>query len=288
MQCLACLPEWERAIDHDAELAGRQEPAQDGHQRALVRWRERATSQLGGHGGAGHQPQHARDAAEPMMPSRTEGVMADQHIATARLQDPAYRGEGVVTGHVEDEVPPFAPPGEVLLDVVDGPVGAQCAQERELVWGIDSGDLRAIGLGELERDGAHAAAGTVDQDSLPCRNPALRRLLSAIRPTVGTAAASSKLIVDGLCASPFSGAVAYSANAPPLRHWRTPRRVSPKTSSLGWNRVTTRPTDSTTPATSVPGTRIVGRRTPDPMRRSAAGWPVTTCHTSGCTDAART
>ena len=59
-------------------------------------------------------------------------------------------------------------------------------------------------------------------------------------PAVGTAAASSKLTPGGLSATPTSGAVAYSANAPPLRHW-TPRTVSPKTSSPGLNRVTALP-----------------------------------------------
>ena len=87
---------------------------------------------------------------------------------------------------------------------------------------------------------------------------------------MGTAAASSKLTPEGLSATPSSGAVAYSANAPPLRHW-TPRTVSPNTSSPGRNRVTADPTDSTTPATSVPGTRSLGCRTPAPISRSTAG-----------------
>ncbi len=60
---------------------------------------------------------------------------------------------------------------------------------------------------------------------------------------VGTAAASSKLTPEGLSATPSSGAVAYSANAPPLLH-ATPRTVSPKTSSPGLNLVTALPTDA--------------------------------------------
>ena len=113
------------------------------------------------------------------------------------------------------------------------------------------------------------------------------RLFRAISPAVGTAAASSKLTSGGLSATPASGAVAYSAKAPPLRHC-TPRMVSANTSSPARKRVTAAPTDSTIPATSVPGTRSFGRRMPEPIRRSAHGRPATTCQTSGCTEAART
>ena len=47
--------------------------------------------------------------------------------------------------------------------------------------------------------------------------------------------ASSKEVFEGLSATPSSGAVAYSAYAPPLRHCM-PRSVSPKTSSPGLTR----------------------------------------------------
>ena len=127
VQCLACLPERERPINRYAELTGRQELTQDGYQRALVRRRERATTQLGGPGRAGHQPQHVRDAAEPAVPGRAECVMADEHVTTARRQDPANLGERVVAGHVKDEVPPRTAAGEVFHRVVDDPVHAQGA-----------------------------------------------------------------------------------------------------------------------------------------------------------------
>ena len=108
-----------------------------------------------------------------------------------------------------------------------------------------------------------------------------------MRPAVGTAAACSKLSLAGLRASTSSGTDTYSANAPPLRHWM-PLTVSPNTSSPAWNRVTARPTDSTRPAMSMPGTRCLGRRTPLPISRSTCGRPRTVCQTSGCTDAACT
>src|SRR5215211_4253049 len=48
------------------------------------------------------------------------------------------------------------------------------------------------------------------------------------------------------------------------------------------------PTDSTRPATSVPGMRFFGLSRPAPMRRRTYGRPLTTCQTSGWTEAAWT
>ena len=80
-----------------------------------------------------------------------------------------------------------------------------------------------------------------------------RRAWSAVVPEMPTAAACSKLRFAGFGASLASGARAYSANVPV---------PTPKTSSPGWNRVTSLPTASTTPATSIPGTGFLGARSP--------------------------
>jgi hypothetical protein len=74
----------------------------------------------------------------------------------------------------------------------------------------------------------------------------------------GTAAACSNDRFDGLRASLFSGAAAYSANDP---------RALPYTSSPTAKRVTAEPIATTVPATSMPGTGFFGRRNPKPMMR---------------------
>ena len=65
---------------------------------ALVRWRERTTPQLGDHGRAHHQPQQARDAAEPGVAGGPERVVPDQHVGTTRLQRSAGFLEGWLPG----------------------------------------------------------------------------------------------------------------------------------------------------------------------------------------------
>ena len=75
---------------------------------------------------------------------------------------------------------------------------------------------------------------------------------------IGTTAACSKVRFAGLWASLSSRAAAYSANEP---------RDIPYTSSPTANRVTSEPTATTVPATSMPGTGFFGRRNPNPMMR---------------------
>lgn len=79
----------------------------------------------------------------------------------------------------------------------------------------------------------------------------------------GTVAASSKLMLGGLCAHARSAPQAYSPKAPYPNCVR-----SPKTSSPGRNAVTPCPTDSTSPAASNPSPAFFGRRIPVPMRVS--------------------
>ena len=73
----------------------------------------------------------------------------------------------------------------------------------------------------------------------------------------GSVAASSNGIAGGISANARSGAVTYSANAPWLNGYR-----SAKTRSPALKRVTPGPTDSTTPAASIPMRGFLGRRTP--------------------------
>ena len=69
-----------------------------------------------------------------------------------------------------------------------------------------------------------------------------------------TAAASSKVMPAGLCASaPASRTQTYSAWAPLRR---------PKTWSPTWNSLTAAPTASTSPASSIPRIFCLGRRSP--------------------------
>ena len=106
-------------------------------------------------------------------------------------------------------------------------------------------------------------------------------------PEVGTVAASSNDTSGGFFAIVSSGTAAYSAKAAPFFQ-ASSRKLSPKTSSPAPNSRTRAPTASTTPARSVPGTGSFGRSSPAPIRRRTYGRPVTMCHTSAWTDAART
>ncbi len=108
-----------------------------------------------------------------------------------------------------------------------------------------------------------------------------------MNPEVGTEAACSNVTLSGLRASSSWRTHTASAKAPPLTHaWVS--IVSPNTGSPRRNRVTLLPTDSTIPATSVPGIGFLGLASPAPMRRRTYGCPVTTCHTSGWSEAALT
>src|SRR5918994_1299882 len=78
---------------------------------------------------------------------------------------------------------------------------------------------------------------------------------SAVAPEIGTAAASSKDSRGGFAATFPTGTTANSANEPDEEY--------PITSSPGANPVTPEPTASTTPATSPPRTRALGRRSPN-------------------------
>ena len=94
---------------------------------------------------------------------------------------------------------------------------------------------------------------------------------------MGAVAACSKVRFAGLGAILSCRAVAYSANAP---------LQMPNTSSPGWNSVTSLPIASTRPAKSVPRTRVLGARSPEPAMRNRYGRPVMKCQSPMCALAA--
>jgi hypothetical protein len=62
----------------------------------------------------------------------------------------------------------------------------------------------------------------------------------------------------------------------------------PNTSSPGAKRVTPRPTSTTVPARSSPGTGLFGAQNPKPMMRIRYGLPVMRCHVPRSSPAACT
>jgi hypothetical protein len=105
-----------------------------------------------------------------------------------------------------------------------------------------------------------------------------RSAVSAVHAETATAAACSNVTLAGLGTSVFALQTASSANVP---------SPAPNTSSPGRSVVTSAPTDSTTPATSIPITFARGLGSPK-KRRPSKGRPVMTCHAPWSTPAART
>ena len=89
-----------------------------------------------------------------------------------------------------------------------------------------------------------------------------------------TAAASSNVRFAGFAMNWSSLAAAYSAKAP---------GDQPNTSSPGWRRCTSLPMASIVPATSVPGIRFLGLRSPVARRMRK----VSTCHQDPVADVDR-
>src|SRR5918994_5453411 len=116
--------------------------------------------------------------------------------------------------------------------------------------------------------------------------PTSRMAISAVRPDMTDAAASSKVRLTGFTMSWDAGARANSAKVPGdvvsvLSH------DEPNTSSPGWRSVTYLPTASTTPAMSVPRTGAAGRQSPD-FSRVTYGTPATVTQSGVFTLLART
>jgi hypothetical protein len=109
--------------------------------------------------------------------------------------------------------------------------------------------------------------------------------ISAVSPDMTDAAASSKVSPAGFLISWDTGTTVNSANVPAVA--RVLPHDAPNTSSPGPRSATFLPTASTTPATSVPRTRVRGRRSPD-LNRRMYGTPVTVIQSGVFTLVART
>ena len=134
-------------------------------------------------------------------------------------------------------------------------VRAEGSDQVRLGGAADGGDLGAERLGQLDREGPHAAGGAEDQHLLtrldaPVVAQALQRGQGGDGDRRGLLGGEVRRLVRELVAR---DARAYSANAP---------SPMPNTSSPGWNRVTSVPTAATTPATSRPRTGVLGARSP--------------------------
>ena len=81
-------------------------------------------------------------------------------------QEAAHRRQRAARGVVQDEVVALAPPGEVLLRVVDDVIGADGADQLQLARAAHAGDFRAGRPGDLDGERADAAARSHDQDLL--------------------------------------------------------------------------------------------------------------------------
>src|SRR3954466_8874606 len=84
-----------------------------------------------------------------------------------RGEGAAQLGESTVAADVEDDVVPAAPVGDLLAGVVDNVVGTERTHLVDLAGAAHAGDLGAGGLGQLHREGAHAARRPDDQYTLP-------------------------------------------------------------------------------------------------------------------------
>src|SRR4029079_13994719 len=111
-----------------------------------------------------------------------EGVVSDQDVRPSWCERPAGLAEGMVAGDVEDQVPLPTALRVVLAGVVDDVIRAERAHQRQLAGVVDAGDVRAVRLGELERDGAHAAGGAVEEDPVAGRYATLREVVERDQP----------------------------------------------------------------------------------------------------------
>ncbi|HVH00747.1 MAG TPA: alcohol dehydrogenase catalytic domain-containing protein, partial [Miltoncostaeaceae bacterium] len=140
------------------------------------------------------------------------------------------------------EVFPLALPHGPGIDVA-GTVDALGAE----VTDLRVGDA-VVGSIPLVADGASAEYVLAPADLLAAA-PETIPLADAVSPTVGTAAASASGMVAGAAARSSAGARTYSADAPSATSGSEPTTASPTRRS-----VTSAPSASTVPATSMPGT----------------------------------
>ena len=135
----------------------------------------------------------------------------------ARLQRAPAAPERVLADRVEDDVVRLAVLREVLLRVVDDLVGAERAHELDVLRVAHRRDVRRpSALASCTAAVPIDAGGAVDEDAPPlAEGPPSPGTRSAMLAPSQTAAASSKVMPAGLCASaPLSRTQTYSAFAP--------------------------------------------------------------------------
>ena len=135
---------------------------------------------------------------------------------------------------------------------------------------VDTGDLRAVGLGELNGERADTAGGAVDQHPRPGRHPPLRQVVQRDQAGGGHRRGLLEADPGGLERDPLLGRRGVLRERAAVAPLDAPDGLA-EDLVPGPEPSDARPTDCTTPAMSVPGTRSLGRRTPAPIRRSTAG-----------------
>src|SRR5690606_1949133 len=242
---------------------------------AADRWRGAHRAARGRCAGwAAHPAAPSHDAAE--QPGRYEAadVARDERVAAPRREDAAERGEGARRGDVDDDVVALAGPRDVDPLVVDDDVGPRRPHERGPGRVVDRRHVGPEVLGELDREGADAAAGPVDQDPVPRADtaPGRERLEGETAPEWGTPAAAAVSTPSGSRRSAAAGTSAKGAKAPAPWEKRSAQTRSPgrsgAVSSPGEPPVRGGPSSATTPTTPRPGTRTRGRRSPVVTRPS--------------------
>ena len=101
----------------------------------------------------------------PSLPDRVAPAVGDQ--LSVRCERPSGVGHRTVPDVVEDDVVALVAVSEVLLGVVDDVVGADRADQLNVLGAAHSGHLGAENLGDLHSECADPARGPVDQDLLP-------------------------------------------------------------------------------------------------------------------------
>ncbi len=105
-------------------------------------------------------------------PQHSTALSADDDKRPLRRQSASQRPHRAVADVVDDQVVTRPVPAEVVDGVVDDAVGADRPDQLDVLRAADTRDVRAERLGDLHREGAHAARGSVDQHALPRLDPA--------------------------------------------------------------------------------------------------------------------
>ena len=103
----------------------------------------------------------------------------------------------------------------IIAGVVDDPVGAQGAHQFNVPGATDAGDIRPHGFCYLHGKSTDASCGSINQDLLPgLKVSFVAKSLQGGEACDRNAAACSNVRASGFGTNFFSGAHAYSANAP--------------------------------------------------------------------------